>query len=104
MYPIYVVLVKRSLFLELHLISFFFHFNYKVLSNGFIKYFYGKQCECDNATCLTYQDQICGGPDRGTCDCGECVCKPEWIGRTCEKKCSTDTDQCYDKNDPTQVG
>ena len=77
--------------------------SFKVLSDGFIKYFYGKQCECDNAACLKYEDKICGGPERGTCDCGECVCKDEWIGRTCERKCSTDTDQCYDKNDPSQV-
>ena len=75
----------------------------QVRPDGIIEYFYGDQCQCSNASCATYNNLICGGPDRGICDCGTCVCNPRWTGRVCEKECDTSEDNCYDPNDPTQV-
>ena len=71
--------------------------------NGEFEYFYGDQCQCSNMTCARYNGEICGGPERGQCDCGSCVCEKGWTGIACGKECQKSTDQCYDPNDPTEV-
>lgn len=54
----------------------------------------GKYCECDNFSCLHYNNTICSGPDHGTCVCGVCECKKEWTGAACE--CLKSVDTCID--------
>lgn len=52
---------------------------------------YGKYCECDNFSCVRSQGVICGGPERGTCECGTCRCNAGWTGEDCTCRKSTDT-------------
>lgn len=56
----------------------------------------GKYCECDNFSCERDQGLLCGGPERGTCECGHCTCKPGWIGVDCT--CRNTTDTCMPPN------
>ncbi|XP_034672073.1 integrin beta-PS isoform X2 [Drosophila subobscura] len=51
----------------------------------------GKFCECENFSCERNKNQLCSGPDHGTCDCGRCVCKPGWTGSSCACQASNDT-------------
>ncbi|XP_050418203.1 integrin beta-1 isoform X1 [Patella vulgata] len=46
--------------------------------------FSGTYCECDDYSCDYFDGLICGGPERGTCDCGNCVCQPSFDGPACE--------------------
>lgn len=52
----------------------------------------GKYCECDNFTCDRHNGQICGGPERGRCECGKCVCFEPYSGSACE--CLEDNKLC----------
>ncbi|XP_051854232.1 integrin beta-2 isoform X1 [Antechinus flavipes] len=53
------------------------------------KLIYGKFCECDNVNCERYEGQVCGGRDRGFCDCGVCKCEPGFEGTACQCEKST---------------
>lgn len=53
---------------------------------------YGTYCECDNFSCDRFGDLLCSGPDRGTCECGKCVCRPGWTGPACQ--CRDDYASC----------
>lgn len=44
---------------------------------------FGKFCECDNFSCERHQGSLCGGSERGTCECGICRCLPGWTGSDC---------------------
>ncbi|OQV13505.1 Integrin beta-PS [Hypsibius exemplaris] len=57
---------------------------------------YGKYCECDNFSCDRVNGILCGGPTQGSCECGNCVCKPGWTGTDCG--CSESTESCMAKN------
>ncbi|TPP60603.1 Integrin beta [Fasciola gigantica] len=62
----------------------------------------GPYCECDRHGCRRASDdnQVCGGPQRGTCNCdGTCVCKPGYTGDRCD--CMESEKQCIDPNNPT---
>ncbi|XP_064455980.1 integrin beta-PS-like [Ornithodoros turicata] len=50
----------------------------------------GKYCECDNFSCDRVDGQLCGGPEQGTCVCGQCECLDTWSGPDCN---------CRDRND-----
>lgn len=52
----------------------------------------GNFCECDNFSCDRDKGLLCGGPDHGTCECGECKCKSGWNKHACN--CSTSQDAC----------
>ncbi|NP_001298213.1 integrin beta-PS-like precursor [Biomphalaria glabrata] len=57
--------------------------------------FSGPYCECDDYSCNQFNEQICGGPERGKCNCGKCECKLGYNGTACEcelsmEKCTTD--------------
>ncbi|TGZ59608.1 hypothetical protein CRM22_008976 [Opisthorchis felineus] len=61
----------------------------------------GEHCECDRHGCKRASDdnQVCGGPQRGTCQCdGVCKCKPGYTGDRCD--CMTSDKQCIDPNKP----
>ncbi|XP_078010704.1 integrin beta-2 isoform X2 [Phascolarctos cinereus] len=53
------------------------------------KLIYGKYCECDNVNCERYDSQLCGGPARGSCDCGKCKCEEKYEGSACQCEKST---------------
>ncbi|XP_065665072.1 integrin beta-1-A isoform X2 [Hydra vulgaris] len=63
---------------------------------------YGKYCQCNNFGCDRYQGKICGGPERGVCDCQECKCKEAFQGANCgainctigAKNCRKDNQIC----------
>lgn len=53
----------------------------------------GDFCECKNYTCANDEEEnICGGPERGTCTCNECDCKKGWSGPACT--CSLSKETC----------
>ncbi|KFU84324.1 Integrin beta-2, partial [Chaetura pelagica] len=54
------------------------------------KLIYGTYCECDNMNCEFHNGFPCGGKERGSCDCGECKCLPEFEGSACQCKKSTE--------------
>lgn len=56
----------------------------------------GKYCECDNFSCERDRGLLCGGPERGTCECNHCVCQPGWIGTDCS--CLNTTSTCMPPN------
>ncbi|XP_063080706.1 LOW QUALITY PROTEIN: integrin beta-2-like [Cavia porcellus] len=56
------------------------------------KSIYGRYCECDNMHCDRYNGQVCGGPVRGRCDCGRCLCEPGFEGSACQ--CIRSTEGC----------
>ncbi|KAJ8416683.1 hypothetical protein AAFF_G00325610 [Aldrovandia affinis] len=49
---------------------------------------HGAHCECDDQNCDMYQNKLCGG--NGKCDCGTCKCNPDYEGRACQCKNSTE--------------
>ncbi|XP_019632910.1 PREDICTED: uncharacterized protein LOC109476419 isoform X2 [Branchiostoma belcheri] len=41
--------------------------------------------QCDPTSCQNATNGLpCGGPERGVCGCGSCMCKAGWMGRTCD--------------------
>ncbi|XP_014804726.1 PREDICTED: integrin beta-2 isoform X1 [Calidris pugnax] len=54
------------------------------------KHIYGTFCECDNMNCEFHNGSLCGGKDRGRCDCGECKCTSMYQGSACQCKKSTE--------------
>ncbi|XP_023571679.1 integrin beta-2 isoform X2 [Octodon degus] len=54
------------------------------------KVIYGRYCECDNMNCERYDGQVCGGPERGRCDCHRCFCEKGFEGSACQCKSSTE--------------
>lgn len=52
------------------------------------EYISGEYCECDNFSCDREQGEICGGLERGNCECGTCVCRPGFTGSACEAEIS----------------
>jgi len=56
----------------------------------------GPFCECENFSCDRYKGQLCGGPERGICECGQCRCKPGFTGNDCG--CATSNDTCIASN------
>ncbi|XP_075237304.1 integrin beta-PS-like [Lycorma delicatula] len=59
-------------------------------SNG--EEYYGNYCECDNFSCARYNNLLCNGEDHGTCDCGQCICKPGWENGPGNSPCTCTTD------------
>jgi len=55
---------------------------------------YGDSCECDTLSCPKdlENEEICGGAERGFCDCGACNCTENWSGPSCS--CSTSLEGC----------
>lgn len=45
--------------------------------------YYGQYCECSNHNCPWSDGQLCGGGDKGECECGVCSCKWPWTGPDC---------------------
>nr|XP_048278720.1 integrin beta-2-like protein isoform X2 [Myodes glareolus] len=60
------------------------------------KVIFGRYCECDNTNCERYEGQVCGGPQRGSCSCDQCVCKEGYEGSACQ--CRRSTEGCLSKN------
>ncbi|XP_015275238.1 PREDICTED: integrin beta-2 [Gekko japonicus] len=56
------------------------------------KQIYGTFCECDNVNCELHDGRVCGGEERGRCDCGKCKCNPGFEGSACH--CRSTTDGC----------
>lgn len=57
----------------------------------------GTYCHCKNYTCAHDEEEnICGGPERGTCVCNECECKSNWTGPSCS--CPLFNDFCIGPN------
>ncbi|XP_067404901.1 integrin beta-2 [Emydura macquarii macquarii] len=56
------------------------------------KQIYGAFCECDNMNCEVYNSYLCGGEERGRCDCGVCKCNAGFEGSACQ--CMKSTDGC----------
>uniref|UniRef100_A0A8D2DQE5 Integrin beta n=1 Tax=Sciurus vulgaris TaxID=55149 RepID=A0A8D2DQE5_SCIVU len=56
------------------------------------KEIFGRYCECDNVNCERYDGQVCGGPSRGTCSCGQCHCTEDFEGSACQ--CGKSTTGC----------
>lgn len=54
----------------------------------------GSHCECDNFSCDRHNNLLCGGPDHGICECGNCACKPGWKGQVCD--CKDTNESCID--------
>ncbi|XP_059178838.1 integrin beta-1-like [Physella acuta] len=54
--------------------------------------FSGPYCECDDYSCNFYNDLMCGGNERGKCDCGNCKCNDGYNGTACE--CDLSLDKC----------
>ncbi|XP_041366244.1 integrin beta-PS-like [Gigantopelta aegis] len=68
---------------------------YQRSSDSAFKYS-GPFCECDDYSCDYYDHQLCGGPERGICKCGECQCKAPYNGTSCE--CKQDNSDCISAN------
>uniref|UniRef100_A0A8D0GQD8 Integrin beta n=1 Tax=Sphenodon punctatus TaxID=8508 RepID=A0A8D0GQD8_SPHPU len=59
------------------------------------KKIYGTFCQCDNMNCEVHNGYLCGGEERGRCDCGECKCNLGYEGSACQ--CKTSTDGCINE-------
>lgn len=53
----------------------------------YLQKIYGSFCECDNFSCERENGELCSG-DHGRCECGKCICNPDWSGTACQ--CSTE--------------
>ena len=60
------------------------------------KRYSGQFCDCDDYSCDYYDNQLCGGPERGVCSCGRCTCHRGHSGSACQ--CPTGTDGCLASN------
>ncbi|XP_048247229.1 integrin beta-PS-like [Haliotis cracherodii] len=56
----------------------------------------GTFCECDNYSCDYSDGELCGGPERGRCQCGTCICNAQYNGSGCD--CNTDKSKCFTDN------
>ncbi|KAJ8024438.1 Integrin beta-6 [Holothuria leucospilota] len=61
----------------------------------------GPYCECSDRKCPIFGGEVCGGPERGTCECiggriNRCKCNPGYAGESCG--CPTRTDTCIAQN------
>ncbi|XP_063069558.1 integrin beta-2-like [Engraulis encrasicolus] len=56
------------------------------------KRYYEKYCQCDDENCNRHNNQLCSGPDQGTCQCGTCKCKAGYEGDSCQ--CKTSNESC----------
>ncbi|XP_076975268.1 integrin beta-2 [Tamandua tetradactyla] len=54
------------------------------------KKIYGQYCECDNMNCERFDNQVCGGEERGRCFCGKCLCNKNYEGSACQCRKSTE--------------
>ncbi|XP_061463592.1 integrin beta-2 [Rhineura floridana] len=59
------------------------------------KQIYGTFCECDNMNCEIHNGRLCGGEERGLCDCGKCKCNSGFEGSACQ--CKTSTEGCVNR-------
>ncbi|XP_028399538.1 integrin beta-1-A-like [Dendronephthya gigantea] len=58
---------------------------------------YGEFCQCNDQLCESDEKgQICGGEERGYCDCNKCSCFPGWEGPSCS--CRNVTTACIQNN------
>ncbi|KAK7872459.1 hypothetical protein R5R35_014253 [Gryllus longicercus] len=62
---------------------------------------YGTYCECDNFSCVRFEGKICGGPERGHCDCGKCICNPGWKNEDCS--CRDTVHTCRSLENPKEL-
>ncbi|KAK2164572.1 hypothetical protein NP493_1406g01044 [Ridgeia piscesae] len=60
------------------------------------KKYSGTYCQCDDYACDYSDGQLCGGPSRGKCSCGECICRTGFMGSACE--CPTSSESCIASN------
>jgi len=58
-----------------------------------IDLFSGPFCECDDYSCPYFDNDFCGGPKRGFCDCGVCNCTDNYSGDSCD--CELSKDKCF---------
>ncbi|KAK8394658.1 hypothetical protein O3P69_005849 [Scylla paramamosain] len=58
-----------------------------------------RTCQCSDHTCQLYDGMPCGGPSRGQCRCGKCMCRPDHGGEDCS--CPTHTHACISQGDNT---
>ncbi|XP_035681768.1 uncharacterized protein LOC118419483 [Branchiostoma floridae] len=59
--------------------------------------------ECDPTGCGNGTNGLqCGGPERGVCGCGSCICNVGWMGPTCDCR-ETDID-CWVQPPPDPIG
>lgn len=56
----------------------------------------GEFCQCDNFSCERDQGLLCGGVEKGFCECGRCICNPGWKGDDCT--CRSTNDTCIPPN------
>jgi len=55
----------------------------------------GTLCECRNFGCDIHEQKMCGGPERGVCECNKCQCKGIWTGSNCgQKNCTLVQKNC----------
>ncbi|XP_041363436.1 integrin beta-1-B-like [Gigantopelta aegis] len=47
------------------------------------RWYSGEFCECSDFSCDYFQGQLCGGPTRGRCECGTCICNEGYDGSGC---------------------
>ncbi|XP_057293922.1 integrin beta-2-like [Hydractinia symbiolongicarpus] len=61
----------------------------------------GKFCQCNNFGCDRHEGKVCGGKDRGVCDCGQCRCETGFLGSNCGKvDCSVGKKNCLHASSP----
>ncbi|EDO45831.1 predicted protein, partial [Nematostella vectensis] len=67
---------------------------------------YGDKCQCNDFSCQEHQGLVCGGNERGVCDCGVCKCKDVYVGVNCgQRNCSLLDFECRkDKGSPVCGG
>ncbi|XP_019634432.1 PREDICTED: uncharacterized protein LOC109477553 isoform X1 [Branchiostoma belcheri] len=59
--------------------------------------------QCDPTLCGNGTNGLqCGGPERGVCGCGSCICNNGWMGPTCD--CSETDIDCWLEPPPDPVG
>lgn len=58
----------------------------------------GQYCHCNDLDCAWDGDLLCGGPERGECQCGQCRCKGYWTRPDRACNCDGRTDTCIASN------